>query len=180
MKIIRGSKARNFIVYDIYGRKIHLEEFKGKKVLLSFFRNTVCPFCNLKIYQLNRIKNELNAGNLEMIFVFDSNEQVIRNSSLHNGLSPIYLVSDVEKDLYHLYGVEESFLKVMSSMLGKNFNFYMKEAKRLGLDLKSKEEKNTLVIPADFLIDEHQVIHTAYYGKTMQDSLSMEKIREFI
>lgn len=44
MKLKKGDKAIGFKTEDILGNKIDLEEFRGKKVLLSFYRGASCPF----------------------------------------------------------------------------------------------------------------------------------------
>ena len=39
-----------------------------------------------------------------------------------------------------------------------------------------KASKYKPIIPADFLIDENQIIYKAYYGKNFGDHLSIESI----
>ena len=51
-KIEKNTLAIEFTSVDYLGKSIDLNDYKGKKVLLSFFRGASCPFCNLRINQL--------------------------------------------------------------------------------------------------------------------------------
>jgi peroxiredoxin Q/BCP len=52
MKLKEGQFAPDFTVTDIYGREIQLSEFKGTKIILGFYRNVSCPFCNRRVHQI--------------------------------------------------------------------------------------------------------------------------------
>ena len=41
-----------FTATDIHGNKIALEDYKGKKLMLCFFRYAGCPFCIIAILKL--------------------------------------------------------------------------------------------------------------------------------
>lgn len=176
MKLIKGETAPSFQIKDIYGNSIDLENYRGKRLLLTFFRNVICPFCNLRIHHLDKISEEL--GNLKMVFVFESRQDIILKSSFHTSMSPIPLISDPDRALYQRYGVEYSLTKTVLSMFSSNMRSHYRAAKRLGLDLKA-DEKPTKSIPADFLIDEQGVIRESYYGKSIKDHIPLERIQQF-
>ncbi len=177
MKVFPKQSAKHFSVYDVQGRRIQLEDFKGKRILLSFFRNVACPFCNLQIHRLKKASPQLK-DRLEMLFVFESDKQIIERSIFHQEMFPVPIISDPQKDLYALYGVESSPYKTFLSMLKRDFQHHARMAKKLGLDFKVKEKGST-IIPADFLIDENLSIQVARYGKSIHDHMSIEEISDF-
>lgn len=60
MKLSTGTKAPDFAVEDIYGNLVHLSDYQGKKVILGFFRNVNCPFCNMRVHQLMKLKESFD------------------------------------------------------------------------------------------------------------------------
>ena len=46
MHLTQNQIAPEFNTYDLYDMPLNLQHFKGKKVLLSFYRYASCPFCN--------------------------------------------------------------------------------------------------------------------------------------
>ncbi|NJM94617.1 MAG: redoxin domain-containing protein [Cytophagales bacterium] len=114
MKLQVGQKAIDFDKETFDGQRVHLAALQGKRILLSFFRNTACPFCNLRVHQLSKLHPELKAQGLEMVFFFESSNKTILRSSFHSGLSPISLIGDPDKEVYRAYGVESNLLKMAS------------------------------------------------------------------
>lgn len=178
MKLQIGSTAPDFSTTDIYGKEVQLSQLKGKKVLLSFFRNLACPFCNLRVHQLNKLVPELKENGLEMIFIFETPKKFILISSLHSKLQAT-VVSDPEKKLYKLYHIENSTLKLIGSMFKSGFKAQMEMAKGLDLDKFEDEKKISTIIPADFLIDENGQIAHLHYGSAINDHMDMALIKDF-
>lgn len=48
----KGTSAIPFKGIDLDGNTIDFKDFKGQKVLLSFFRKAACPFCNMGLQEL--------------------------------------------------------------------------------------------------------------------------------
>lgn len=178
MKLQINSIAPDFSTTDIYGKEIQLNQLKGKKVLLSFFRNVACPFCNLRVHQLNKLAPELKENGLEMVFVFETPKKFILISSLHSKLQAT-VISDAEKSLYKLYHIEHSTLKLIGSMFKTGFKAQMEMAKSLDLDKFEDEKKVSTIIPADFLIDENGQIAQLHYGNAVNDHIEMAAIKKF-
>ena len=97
MKLHVGETAKDFTAKDIYDKQITLSAYKGKKILLSFFRNVHCPFCNLRVHELIKLKSYLDDRGLQMIFLFESSNKLLALSTFHQGISPIPLIGDPEK-----------------------------------------------------------------------------------
>lgn len=171
-----NQPAPLFSLEDVYGKKIDLSSYKdtNKKILVSFFRNVACPFCNFRIHQLIK-KNEQWKDRLEMIFFLESKKEVILRSVFHQEVSPIPIISDENKIMYQKYGVENSFFKFMGTLLSAQRRATFQTAKEMGYAIDSGEKKVT-TIPADFLLDENLLILEAHYGKDAADHLSFERI----
>ena len=179
MKLYKGDAAKDFTTKDIYGKTIKLSDFKGKKILLGFFRNVNCPFCNLRVHELTKQKAVLDGRNVQMIFLFESSAKLLSLSTFHQGISPIPLIGDPEKVIYKEYGVENSTLGILKTFLSPSSLRMMEEAKKLNLPKEEDKTATKSLMPADFLIDENFVIQYAHYGKDMADHIPLPMIMNF-
>jgi thioredoxin-dependent peroxiredoxin len=170
--------APEFEVQDIYDQKIRPSNFKGKKLLLSFYRNVACPFCNLRVYQLSKLAQTFKEHNLELIFVFETPKAHILRSSFHSGMSPIPIIADPDLVLYEQYGIEKSKVKVSTSMFKTGFLRGFTAAKQLGVKIDTQEKEN-FTLPADFLINEEGKIVQIHYGSSVQDNIPLAEIKAF-
>ena len=69
MKIKKGDLINELSLPSINGSVFDLENIKGKKALISFYRYSSCPFCHLRINET--INNKDNFGeNFETIAIF--------------------------------------------------------------------------------------------------------------
>ncbi len=171
--------APTFDLKDIFGRQINLQDYKGKKVFIGFFRHAGCPFCNLRVHALQKQHLELQKLNLEMIFFFESKERILLGSIFHKEVSPIPLIADPEKIMYQTYGIENSSAKSTKSHLTSFIQTAVK-AKLKGLPIhmmKDGESINTM--PAEFLLDEELTIRKVHYSNGLNDRLSMDLIFDF-
>jgi peroxiredoxin Q/BCP len=171
--------APSFELKDVFGRLINLQNYKGKKVFIAFFRHAGCPFCNLRVHFLQKQYEELKAKNLEMIFFFESQERVLLSSMFHKEISPIPLIADPEKIWYQTYGIETSALKSTRSHLTSFIQTAIK-AKMNGLPMHPMAANESIsTIPAEFLLDESLIIRKIHYAKGLNDRMSMEHIYAF-
>ncbi|WP_291723954.1 redoxin domain-containing protein [Bernardetia sp.] len=180
MRLRNGQVAPLFALEDVYGRNIDLSSYKSKnkKILISFFRNVACPFCNFRIHQLTR-KNKNWKDKLEMIFFLESKKEVVLRSIFHQEVSPIPIISDEKRIMYQKYGVENSIFKFLGTMLSAERRATFNKAKEMGLGIET-DEKTITTIPADFLLDENLNIVEAYYGNNASDHLPFEKIEAIL
>ena len=171
-----GMPAIDFEAQDINGKPISLSRYKGKKVMLSFYRYAECLFCNLQIHQLLQKQAEFDAKGLQMIAVFQSPVQdVIKAMQKHQ--APFPIIANSGRDLYKRYGVEEhspagfakSLLKVGKTMRAFKNGYFVKVGKG-----------SKTLIPADFLIDETGIIRTAFYANDISGHISMDEIMRFL
>jgi peroxiredoxin Q/BCP len=179
MKLHDHQPAIDFSAADIYGKKIQLSDFKGKKIHLGFFRNVNCPFCNLQIHQLSKLTDIFEKKDFKIICLFESDPKLLLRSIFHQEISPIPLIGDPEKKIYAQYGVEASALKMLSTFFVKNTMKDMKAGGALPLPKEKDKDATQTLMPADFLIDEEFNIRKAHYGKNLNDHISIEVIKRF-
>lgn len=175
MKLKKGEKIRHFDREDITGKLISLEKYKGKKVMLSFYRYSSCPLCNLRIHQLIQEEEYFSNKNLNLIAIFQSpKENIIQYVGKQGASFPI--IADPKMELYNLYDVNSSFFKTLVGLFQFNkFRLARKNGFRVGVmdgDLKR--------VPADFIINEDGFIDIAYYGKDISDHLPIKSIKEYL
>lgn len=179
MTLRNSALAPLFNRKDIFGREINLEDYKDKKLLIGFFRHAGCPFCNLRVHALTKVHAELKAKGLEMIFFFESKENVMLRSTFHKEVSPIPLISDPEKEIYAKYGLEESKAKSVKSHITSFIQTAIK-AKANGVPMHMPEEQESLnTIPAEFLVDKGLRLKKLHYSKNLTDRLDIDMIQKF-
>lgn len=104
MKLQEGNAALDFTEQDIHGNDVRLSDFKGQKIILSFYGNESCPFCNRRIHEIIGNSVKLKRSGVKLVFVFRSKAEKLKASVLHEGISPWPLIGDAQQKLYKLYG----------------------------------------------------------------------------
>ena len=171
----KGNDAPTFTVVAANGETIELENYRGKKVFLAFFRYASCPVCNFRMNEIIQNYEAIQAKGYVFIAVFESS-----NPTLHDYLKetevPFPIIGDPELELYKKYGVQRSFWRMVGSMFNKKTKSNLKEGKVLVKGKNLKRDGNMSRIPADFILDENGKITIAYYGKNISDHLPLETI----
>lgn len=175
MKLSPGAQAPAFTLPDLHGNPVSLAQFRGRRLLLSFYRYASCPFCNLRVHQLSQRAPEWQARGLDLVAVFQSPRESILE---HAGSEPrpFAILPDPDRGLYRAYGVEGSwggFLKG-GLQVGK-----LASALKEGF-LPGKMEGDINMVPADFLIDEEGRVAVAYYGHDISDHLDTAVIGQYL
>ena len=175
-KLKNGDKAPFFSVEDINGEKVEISRDNGKKILLSFFRYSGCPWCNLAIYRLTQMAPDLETQGVTVIcFVQSSRENILVNViNRHDPKPPFSVVPDPSKIIYGLYGVEENALKYFTS-LRKAPEWIYSSYK---LHFKQPEvDGSVTLVPAQFLIDSDGTIIKVHYGTDYADDMTYSEIK---
>ena len=154
--------------------KINLEDFKGSKVWLAFFRYASCPLCNLRVNEMIRKYSELEKNGLKIITVFQSPLSSVLKHVGKQDL-PFPLICDPEQELYQLYNVKGSYGGFLSLDVMKKLAI----ASAKGF-LPGKPDGPLNTIPADFLINEKGEIYEAYHGKDIGDHIPFESVFNFL
>lgn len=177
MKIKEEQAAPGFTIKDVNGKTINSADLKGKKILLTFYRNVGCPVCNLRFHELQEQADYFKSKNLVVLAVYESPAENMKKYL--EGENPYaIMLPDPDQYLYRLFDVDRSTGKILKGIfhgaIGK-----AKEGKKL-YKTSIKQDGNGNTIGADFLIDESGLVKTAYYGRFLGDHLPVEKIKKFL
>lgn len=170
-----GDPAPAFTRPELDGHPIRLRDYRGRKVLLVFFRYATCPFCTIRFVRLTQEAQRYADAGVQIVGVFESSADYIREYLYRRGL-PFPVIPDPQGELYALYGVKKSLPGLMLGM------FRLPTLLRALFDPEyrmARPDGPVTRIPADFLIDENQHIADAYYGSDIGDHIPFPRIDRF-
>lgn len=177
MKIKEEQIAPGFTIKDVNGSTINLADYKGKKILLTFYRNSGCPICNLRFHEIQEQTDYFKSKNLVVLAIYESSSENMKKY-LEGETPYAIMVPNPEQTIYKLYDIDRSSGKVLKGLfhgaIGK-----AKKGEKL-FKSKMKQDGNGSTIGADFLIDENGIVKTVYYGKFLGDHLPIDKIKDFL
>ncbi|MFC1890661.1 peroxiredoxin-like family protein, partial [Thermodesulfobacteriota bacterium] len=160
---------------DLFDNPVSLEDYRGKRLMLSFYRYASCPLCNLRIHELIKNHDPLKDRGLSMLAVFQSPAESILEYVGRQDI-PFPVIPDPDRSLYHAYGVESSwgaFLKAAARLPE------MIAATRAGFR-PGRMEGETAMVPADFLVGPDLVVEKAYYGKDIGDHIPIADVEAWL
>lgn len=170
-RLSKGTQAPNITLLNTKDEVFNLEKYKGKKVLVSFYRFATCPFCNLRIHNL--VKNyEKYSKHFEIIAIFESEHGNLKEK-MKKYDTPFQIMSDSEGVYYQQYGIEKSLLGVIKGMIFRMPSLI--KSMMMG-NFPTNVDSSMTRMPADFLIDENGLIEVAYYGKDEGDHLDVDSL----
>ena len=172
-----GAPAPDFSVRSLQGDSLNLADFKGKKVLLVFFRYAGCVVCNFRAHELIENYDSLQTQGVQVIGVFESKEALLREYVADSAI-PFPIISDHQAILYKKYKVEKSYRKVWKGLRQKKTKHQEKVGEQLYNGKKYKRDGALNRIPADFLIGIDGKIEIAYYGAYLGDHLPLDQVLE--
>jgi peroxiredoxin len=180
MNLSSGLTAPDFTTQDIDGKAIRLADYEGKKLLLCFFRYAGCPFCNLLLHSLVERYPALHKNGLDILAFMQSSRESILAYPAHMSRPqpPFPLIADPDREIYKLYGVEDSLTKFTRGIIKapKLFNQLYKLRFPQG-----KIDGNLFLIPAFFLIGPDDLkIYEAYYSPDFSTMIPDVDIINFI
>lgn len=171
-KLKVGMKAPSLDLIDWKGNPFSLDKVQGKK-WVAFFRYASCPLCNLRINEMIKKFDELTKNGLQVFAIFQSDKESIAQY-VGKQEPPFLILCDPEENAYARYGLQANLFGMMSP---KNMTQLM-SAMKSGF-LPGKMEGTITRIPADFLLDENNVLQDIYYGSAIGDHIPFERIINF-
>lgn len=176
-KLYEGQFAPSFSVKDLEGKFHSVEQYKGQKILLTFYRNAGDPVSYYRFNELEEQKDYFLKKGIVMLSFFESSpENVLIFKDTHQFYQVV--IADPKGILYDLYGVEEN----RSKMARGTVHAAAAKAKR-GKKLypnKLPQDGKPNRISAEILIDENGNIATAYYGQYLGDNMPVEVLKAAI
>lgn len=174
MRLTAPSQGIDFITHDIYGKPVALRDLRGKRVMLSFFRNAGCPFCNFRVYELTHKYKDWAHQGLEVIAFFASTPEEVQRYVAKKP-RPFRMIGDINLDIYTRYGVERSAFAIFKALFFK----LPRIVRGIVLGDLAKKNAHPTLVPADFLIDENGVIRDIWYGRDTSDHIPLKRVEAF-
>jgi peroxiredoxin Q/BCP len=173
MRLQAGDRAPPFEVRDIAGRLHSLDAYRGRPLLLQFYRYAGCPMCDLRMHDFAHEYSTLEALGVRAIAFFHSPAERLRKH-LSNRALPFPVVADPLMATYRAFGVESSILRLFWSTVLPSFYVDWMRAMRHGFWGSMNQHMTTM--PADFLIDANQIIQRVHYGADIGDHMPVQAI----
>jgi peroxiredoxin Q/BCP len=169
-----GQAAPKFKTKNLAGSDFGIEDFKGKKIWLAFFRYARCPLCNLYLSHLLARMPLLTRNGVKIIAVFESQPHKFPKYLGGQPSELFNIIPDPEKKIYKLYGLEESKMATLHPTVWWN---WLRAQKRGFMQWPPDATFNRL--PAHFLIDENGIVQVSHYATNAADNISWSKVAEF-
>lgn len=170
-----GDPAPQFSLPAIDGSTFNMADVKGKRVILTFFRFSSCPLCNMRIRRIIQRWDEFS-DDAVMVAVFDAKiGELQKRMKKHN--APFIVVADETYEQFTKNGVMKSFFKFMWGAMRSPLTLL--QATLRGYVPLTMSISKLSTIPVDILIDEEGKIVEAHYCKDTADHLPLEKMIAF-
>ncbi len=170
-----GTKAPEFIAYTIDGDEVTLQNYKGKKVFLAFFRFAGCPICNFRVHELIENYELLESRGIEVVAVFESSSELLKQYTEDADI-PFTIISDPDALLYKKYGVNKSIKKVFRAVNDEQIAKNGKEGEELYDGNTYDIDGNIIRTTADILINQQGIIEIAHYGDAIGDHVPISSL----
>jgi len=102
-----GDHAPSLAVPSLEGETLALDDFRDRKLFLSFFRYGACPLCNLRMAFLIDAYPRWQAQGLDVVAVFESPAERLLETVASQPI-PFAVIPDPSRALYKTYGVTAS------------------------------------------------------------------------
>lgn len=170
IKLKVGEKAPDFSLSNATGENVSLSDLlKNGKVVLTFYRGTWCPYCNLQLNQYQQILPEIKALGAELVAISPQTPDESLNITEKNELQ-----FEVLSDNGNI--VAKKFVTVF-----KNGDIPVNKMTELGFDFDShySDDSRELPVPAVFIIDQNfTVVFARSLGGDYRNRVEASEILE--
>ena len=174
-QIVTGDTAPEFTLTAIDGSTFNMADMKGKRVILTFFRFSTCPLCNMRIRRIVQRWNEFSKDAV-MVAVFDAKVGDLQKRMKKHD-APFVVVADETYEQFNKNGVKKSFFKFMWGAMRSPLTLL--QATLRGYVPLTLSISKLSTIPVDILIDEDGKVVEAHYCKDTADHLSLDRMIAF-
>ena len=182
MRLKAGQQAPRFEAQDLFGRRVSLADYRGKTLLLSFYRAAVCPLCNMRTAQLVDRYPAYQRRGLSIIAFFESSP-AYTHRYLDRLRVPFPVIADLECTVYALYGLESSWLGAAWARLFRGATYREAARRHIGgniIENVFRMDGRFGRLPGDFLIGPDLRIRTAYYGRDAGDFMLLSELEYYL
>jgi peroxiredoxin len=151
-----GDQAPDFVLPNVRGDRLSLSAaLDSGPVVLSFYRGSWCPFCNLELNALQQRMPEIRACGARLIAVSPEKPDSSLNHAEKMGLE-FDVLSDLGNQVAQRYGL---VMQVAESMRP----LYLEWG--LNLPAANGDDSYEIPVPATYVIDRRGTIQAAYVDK---------------
>ncbi len=176
-----GDNAPNFNVTTVEGKKINLEDYSSKYLLVAFLRYAGCPWCNLAVHRLTMEQKILRDSDCEILVFIQSNSNNIEQNIIkrHKVTPQFPIIADQEMKIYKKYFIKPSAAKTLKYAI-KNVPIWVQAVFKEGYK-QTTVDGSMFIVPAAFLISRGtQKIVSINYDADLYEHQSMTKIYDSI
>ena len=174
-QLVKGNDAPQFSLPAIDGSTFNMADMKGKRVILTFYRFSSCPLCNMRIRRIVKRWSEFS-DDAVMVAVFDAKiGELKKRMKKHN--APFIVVADESYEEFTKNGVKKSFLRFLLGALRSPLTLL--QATLRGYVPLTLSISKFSTIPVDVLIDENGKVVEAHYCKDTADHIPLERLIAF-
>jgi peroxiredoxin len=152
LKLQKGDKAPDFTLTNAVGETVNLHEIlKNERVVLTFYRGTWCPYCNLMLAQYQSILPEIKEAGATLIAISPQTPDESLNIKEKNELQ------------FEVLSDNGNMIARQFTTIFKNGDKPLKTMTELGFDYDSfyADDSRELPIPATFIIERDGTISFA-------------------
>jgi len=178
----------DFLLTCIDGRQHRLSDFRGKKVMVCFYRYSNCPACAYTISKLiGRYKTLAWASKLMVITVFRTDIELLRKG-LADTNAPIRRLSGIDVNAYPFLALADP-----DGTAASTFKVDKKEVLKMNTFLKAMVAPSVFrevylsgvkggdtLLPSEFLIDENGVLVDVMRARKKREFMTMDRITSFL
>ena len=157
------------------GERFDLDELRGQKIWLAFFRYASCPLCNLRVSEISARHTSLQAAGLTVVGVVQSPPERVAEF-MGTQKPPFTMVCDPSEALYGRFGLETSLRGYAHP---KNIAV-MAQAAKAGFVPSPKMDGSKTRLPADFLIDQNHMLADVFYADIISAHIPFERVEHFV
>lgn len=164
-----GDTLPDFNIIDTFGNSYTKESFKGKKLVLNFFRGSWCAFCNLEIGFLEEVQDEIESLGGKLISISPEKFNDDKKEEAKDAKSII------TSDLDNQFARELGLVYRLTDELN---NVYLK----FGYDIEKINEsaKRELPMPATIITNSEGVVTYIFAKADYTDRINPEEILEIL
>lgn len=147
-----GDKAPNFTLLNALDKSFNLYEvLKTKRVVLTFYKGTWCPYCNLMLSQYQTVLPEIEKAGAILVAISPQTPDASLNMKEKNTLE------------FEVLSDNGNMVSKEFSTIHKNPEKSLQEMTELGYDYDSyySDEGSEIPIPATFIIEKDGTISFA-------------------
>lgn len=164
-----GTKVPDVLFHDENLKPVYLKELlEYNHLVLSFFRGTWCPYCNLELSSLAKIKDKIEAKGARLIAVtpelYKYSEEKLKQNKID-----FSVLTDLRNSAANEFGLVFE-LPPEYREIYKKLNIY--------LNVLNGDDKWILPMPATFIISKEGVITSAYINANYMQRMEPDDILE--